>query len=51
MLRSVVYVVIGPIWGEQLWLEGFLRFEPRVVKLKLTIGEPRKTFTQRPWYI
>jgi len=24
---------MGPIWGKQLWLEGFLGFEPRVVKL------------------
>ena len=30
-------MVIGPIWGEQLWLEGFLGFETRVVKLKLTL--------------
>ena len=37
MLSSIVYDVMGPIWGEQLWLEGFLGFEPRVVKLKLTM--------------
>jgi len=37
MLRSIAYVAIGPIWGEQIWLEGFLGFEPRVVKLKLTM--------------
>ena len=37
MLRSIVYDAMGPIWGEQLWLEGFLGFEPRVVKLKLTM--------------
>ena len=42
ILRSAAYVAIGPIWGEQLWLEGLLGFEPRVVKLKLTIDEPRK---------
>jgi len=38
MLWSIAYVAIGPIWGEQLWLKGFLGFEPRVVKLKLTMG-------------
>jgi len=37
ILRSIAYMVIGPIWGEQLWLEGFLGFETRVVKLKLTL--------------
>jgi len=38
MLRSIVYEAIGPIWGEQLWLEGFPVFEPGVVKLKLTMN-------------
>ena len=38
MLKSIVYDAMGPIWGKQLWLEGFLRFEPRVVKLKLTMS-------------
>jgi hypothetical protein len=38
MRRSIVYDAMGPIWGEQLWLGGFLGFEPRVVKLKLTMG-------------
>ena len=38
MLRSIVYDAVGPIWGEQLWLEGFLGFEPRVVVLKLKMG-------------
>jgi hypothetical protein len=32
-----IHMVIGPIWGEQLWLEGFLGFKPRVVKLKFTL--------------
>jgi len=38
MLRSISYDAVGPIWGKQLWLEGFLGFEPRVVKLKLKMG-------------
>jgi hypothetical protein len=37
MLRPIVDDALDPIWGEQLWLEGFLGFEPRVVKLKLTM--------------
>jgi len=36
MLKPIVYVAIGPIGGGgQLWLESFLGFEARVVKLKL----------------
>ena len=42
MLRSIAYMAVGPMWGEQLWLEGFLGFEPRVVKLKLTMNHPLK---------
>ena len=30
--------------NQQLWLESFLGFEPRVVKLKLTMNCPRKCF-------
>jgi hypothetical protein len=29
MLESIVYDAMGPIWGEELWLGGFLGFEPR----------------------
>jgi hypothetical protein len=28
VLKSIVYDTMGPIWGEKLWLEGFLGFEP-----------------------
>jgi len=28
MLRFIVYDTMGPIWGDQLWLKGFLGFEP-----------------------
>jgi len=42
MLRSIACVAIGSVWGEQLWLEDFLGFQPRVVKLKLTMNHPRK---------
>ena len=37
MLKSIAYVPIGLIWGEKLLLKVFLGFEPRVVKLKLTM--------------
>jgi len=33
MLSLIAYVEICPIWREQIWLEGFLGFETRVVKL------------------
>jgi hypothetical protein len=43
MLRSIAYIATGSVWGEQLMLEGFLGFEPRVVKLKLTLDYRIKT--------
>jgi len=38
MLRSIAIVAIRHIWCEQLCMEGFLGFEPRVVKLKVTMN-------------
>jgi hypothetical protein len=37
MPSSIAYGAICLVGEEQLWLEGFLVFEPRVVKLKLTM--------------
>jgi len=43
---STVLIYTQTIHGrtQQLWLEGFLRFEPKVVKIKLTMNKLRKNY-------